>query len=353
MILFVAQYPSNENQHDGMIQRVANIDQIAEDMPRCYLDISFRKFFSKEVIYKKNLTIYRLNFFLHFFKIHSLLNLANLVYIHSAYNAIKVSVFRYRSLVIFDAHGVVPEEMRQEGKSLSALIYSFYERKILLKCDYLVSVTQKLASHLLAKYPQVDPPLVLILPILPRTHPEVAMKEIQKSKRPQNSVIYAGGTQIWQNIDKMIFAARLKSDMKFTFLSADSSRFQKMFSEYEIDNSECKTVLPQDVFRYYLRNRYGFLLREENLINSVACPTKLVEYLQWGVIPILITGNIGDFNDYSLQYVTLDNFLSGELPKEETIVTMRQNNFKVVQDLIDFSYLNKEKLKILFASHAY
>ena len=37
------------------------------------------------------------------------------------------------------------------------------------------------------------------------------------------------------------------------------------------------------------------LRREEILVNAVACPTKLVEYMYWGVVPVVITPNIGDF----------------------------------------------------------
>jgi hypothetical protein len=113
--LVVSTYPSGDNLKEGMVQRVAHIDSLMASVPRNYLDISFRRFLRREVRSDGLATVYCLNFFVHFFLILRLLRAARTVYVHSAYNALRMMVFPTRARIIFDAHGVVPEECAQEG----------------------------------------------------------------------------------------------------------------------------------------------------------------------------------------------------------------------------------------------
>jgi hypothetical protein len=86
---------------------------------------------------------------------------------------------------------------------------------------------------------------------------------------------------------------------------------------------------------HYLAHEYGFVLRDESLVNRVACPTKLVEYLYWGVLPVVITPRIGDFDAGSLRAVTLEQFLRGELPDAASRpLRMRRHNQTAVLALI-------------------
>jgi len=55
-----------------------------------------------------------------------------------------------------------------------------------------------------------------------------------------------------------------------------------------------KTVSPEDITIELTPYQYGFILRDEHIMNQVSCPIKLCEYLANGVIPIMSQG-IGDF----------------------------------------------------------
>ena len=64
----------------------------------------------------------------------------------------------------------------------------------------------------------------------------------------------------------------------------------------------------------YTKCHYGFILREDIVVNRVACPTKLVEYLAMGVVPIVDSANIGDFRTMGMRSITLEQLLRGDLP---------------------------------------
>lgn len=53
---------------------------------------------------------------------------------------------------------------------------------------------------------------------------------------------------------------------------------------------------------------YVFVLRDDILVNQVACPTKIVEYLNYGIIPIVLSENIGDFKELGYEYLSINDF---------------------------------------------
>lgn len=49
----------------------------------------------------------------------------------------------------------------------------------------------------------------------------------------------------------------------------------------------------------------GFLLREATLFNEVATPTKLVENITYGIVPAVLSPDIGDFLQYGYRYLLI------------------------------------------------
>lgn len=333
MIVVLAPFPSRDNEKDGMIQRVAHVDALISPMRRVYLQISSRRFLQKEIIVQDEVTVYSLNLFLHVFLISRLLKSAGLIYIHSVHNALFLMFFKTRAHVVFDAHGVVPEEVKQQGRPWVALWYSFVERYILARCNTLVCVTNSMLAHLRLKHGERAERKELVLPILPFVGEVSDSDRVLRSRRDQLSVIYAGGTQVWQNLELMLAAAERQKLMHYTFLTGDLAHFEAQLKERSDFAYECLTVSPQNVKDYYLKHEYGFILRDDNLINRVACPTKLVEYLYWGVIPVLLTPRIGDFDVDSLHAVTLSQFVCGKFPSDSEREAMRRYNHKVILDM--------------------
>lgn len=350
MIVVVAPYPSPENQKDGMIQRVAHIDELMVSLPRIYLDLSFRRFVRKDVQVRGETTVYRLNLITHFFLICRLIKRAKLLYIHSAYNALKAIAFPTDAHVVFDAHGIVPEELTQEGQALAARLFTFAERLVLRRCNTLICVTRSMLTHFNDKHGYRSGREEIILPILPKLGFSDDSNQALHTIRDDQSVIYAGGMQAWQNVDKMIAAAIRQPALTYTFLTGNPEQFKVRLQASSIQRFCCETVSPEQVRDYYLRHQYGFVLRELDIVNAVACPTKLVEYLYWGVLPIVITPRIGDFDETNLSGILLKNFENGFFPNAETAKKMRQRNQASVLDLIASAQFYQDRLRKLLRS---
>jgi hypothetical protein len=124
-------------------------------------------------------------------------------------------------------------------------------------------------------------------------------------KYEANVFCYAGGMQPWQGFDKIV---RLYKDIE----KKRDDVFLKVYSK-EIDIA--KTIIeeaslkrysidcvPQEKMDEVLSNcKFGFIIREDTIINNVATPTKLATYIGNGVIPIF-TSSIKSFRELSENY---------------------------------------------------
>lgn len=347
MIVVLAPFPSKHNEKDGMIQRIAHIDALMAPTKRVYLQISSRRFFQKKITTQNEVTIYSLNLFRHALLISQLLKNASLIYIHSVHNALYCLLFRFTAHVALDAHGVVPEEVKQQGHPWVALWYSLIERYILARCNTLICVTNTMLSHLKRKHGARPGRKELILPILPFVNEAFDSDHIMQCRRDKLSVIYAGGTQVWQNLEMMLAAAEKQNLMHYTFLTSDPAPFEDKLKEKSNLAYKCLTASPQKVKDYYLKHEYGFILRDNNLINHVACPTKLVEYLYWGVIPIVNSPRIGDFNMDSLHAVSLNQFIRGDFPGKSERRAIRRRNHKLILNIFTSAKSSQHEIKQL------
>lgn len=344
-ICVIAPFPTQANEKDGMIQRVAHIDEIMADVPRTYLYISIKHHWRMQMRIEGLVTIHSLNIFMHFLHILRIMRAAKLIYIHSAYNALYAMLFPTRAKIVFDAHGVVPEELLAMDRKWMALVMGRAESSILNRCDVLVCVTRSMLEHFHRKYGLKPGREEIVLPILPKFGGGECADLAISTLRDANSVIYAGGMQVWQNVDGMISAARQQPHLNYTFLTGLVDDFSAKLRSGNVQKFRCESVAPDRVKEYYLTHQFGFILREDNIINAVACPTKLVEYVFWGVIPIAITPCIGDFDFNSLRIVTLEQFVAGELPDVKSAHEMRVHNQKTMLKLISAAHESHARLK--------
>lgn len=335
MIVFIAPFPALSDEKDGMIQRIASIDSLVTDLPRVYLDISFRRFWFKRTHHFGEATVFQLNGLLHFFVIVSWLRKASIVYIHSVYNSLKALSAYWIAKPITDLHGVVPEENRYEGYIGRARLYGLVERIALRQSAAVVFVTSAMKRHFQRKHGRQSPSdhIIPILPKLSDTRGQCV--NVLGVIRDAKTVIYAGGLQVWQNVPMMIEAAATATQFRFVFLSGEAPALQQLADSANIDNFKCASVEPNQVPDHYLTCTYGFVLRDPVLVNQVACPTKLVEYLYWGVIPIVLTPDIGDFNELGFVFITLADFIGGRMPDDNAVGLMRVRNRQVIERLIE------------------
>ncbi len=334
MILFIAPYPTIENEQEGMMQRIRTVDRIFENEKRTYAHISLYN--SEEDFISKELSIYNLNFNnnIDIKKLRDLILKANLIYVHSIYNGQYILPFYKYKKIITDMHGVVPEEEAYAGRTKFAEYLEKIEKFIVHNSHLIINVSKTMSEHLKNKYPDIKTEMT-VLPIIDNYQINIdKRKKISKKKRI--TAIYSGGTQKWQNTDLMIEAiAKAKDKFKFIILTKDFNQVREKINRYKLnDIVEIKSMTRNEIDEYYYRADFGFILRDDIVINRVACPTKLTEYLAYGIIPIVIQPEIGDFNASGYSYITLNDFVNGNIPCEDKIENLRNNNYRVIDRLM-------------------
>ena len=134
MVVFVSDYPTEENQADGMMQRIAAVDSIFADQPRLYLKIAFKHYFRPEARQQGLVRVERVNFFLHQSRIRRHFRDADCVYVHTVHQVLRAlpQIRRFGKKTVVDVHGVVPEELAYLGNSVYSRICQRVEAATLM-----------------------------------------------------------------------------------------------------------------------------------------------------------------------------------------------------------------------------
>jgi hypothetical protein len=319
-MIFLAAYPSGEVNREGMFQRIGSIDDLFREEQRVYISYSlFRNFFKKKCNINASVFTYNVNFFIHFFLILSLLRKEKRIYVHSLYNSLPILFISTGCRkIILDFHGTVPEELQFEGKLLKSFLYSILERLVVKKFTAVVFVTNAMKSYYHTKYKILKTKESIIYPILSRqlfVNESFNKKEFLKDIEISESdvvFIYSGNLQKWQNFNLVIDMINKTTNKNYKFIilsgEVDKARTLLMKTALYPENLIIKSVDSSELYKYYSVSHYGIILRDDHILNRVACPTKLVEYLYYGLIPIVKYDGIGDFLDYGYEFLHISKY---------------------------------------------
>lgn len=113
------------------------------------------------------------------------------------------------------------------------------------------------------------------------------------------SFVYAGSMDGWQCFEKTVkLFMQIKNripNATFTVLTAAQDRAKEILTKYGVD-AELKYVHYTKVDEELRKFKYGFIVRDNNIVNNVATPTKMNSYLANGIIPIF-TNVVGAFKE--------------------------------------------------------
>ncbi len=251
---------------------------------------------------------------------------------------------------IIDIHGVVPEEFRFHNDFFSAILYDGWERLAVRKSNVVIVVTEAMHNYLLQKFRTDLRGEVVAFPIFPNVIPCLTARPPVGGKPV---IVYAGGLHKWQQVPKMIDAIIRTSDSCLHhFYSPSPDIVRNMLPE----NIREKVVIGQkthsDLMKFYAQCHYGFILREDIVVNHAACPTKLIEYLATGIVPIVDCENIGDFKNFGMGFITLSDLLAGKLPSEEERQAIAQKNLAVYERLREIRQTGATKIYFAFTGNS-
>lgn len=322
-VICLTPYPNDQDIRDGYCQRIENIDERLETTTRTYIYLSVKyNWHWKSEKKRDQLILVDANIILHFRKLMAILASSENVYIPSVSSLrlfflplVSSPGFRKKN-IIFDVHGAYPEELRYNGHYLLSKLYEVLERFLFARATVCMFVTYSMQTYYLQKYPFISSRTLVVLPNLSETTLELPTAEQINFARELGITsadvvfIYSGNVQGWQNIPLMLDTIVSLSNprYKFIILTLKVREFQVLINEHGLSGRGIivKSVAPDELPNYYQLAHYGFVLRDPHILNQVACPTKMVEYLYHGIVPIVKSEDIGDFKELGYEFIEVE-----------------------------------------------
>ena len=206
---------------------------------------------------------------------------------------------------VFDCHGTAPDEVYMCHKNIAGLFFSKWLKKEQSKVVFEASltVTVSFKQKELLNLPQEK---WSFLPLLPSNHfftlPN-KRNDIRRTLGIDDSTVvfvYSGQNQKWQMSKETIkFFRRIEIREQNCFLlvlTGQVNSFDTLCKEENIKNYKVISVQYSEMPFYLDACDYGFCLRADHIVNKVASPTKVMEYLVRNVRPVL-TNYVGDFSE--------------------------------------------------------
>jgi len=145
----------------------------------------------------------------------------------------------------------------------------------------------------------------------------ISIEEVLVTKYPmdkdKNSFVYIGSISAWQMFEESLcFYSKLNLEGKsLTVFTRDVEEAENLLSKHSID-AEVISADREVVFEKLKRFSFGFVMRNDSLVNRTASPIKFMEYAANGVIPIT-TSHVGDYsNFFSDNILNIDFYGEGE-----------------------------------------
>lgn len=252
---------------------------------------------------------------------------------------------------VFDYHGVVPEESVFDGYCTVRDKKYNYQKRIekfaLEHAKSIVCVSNSFKKYLMDTFALKDKQIYVVPCCINEEDVEFDLNVRNKIRQELNIcnrkiIIYAGSITKYQCIEEMIwlFSEILKKDKSFyfIFLCAYSNYpvAEKVFEKYRINKADyyIGSVSHEDVKKYYGASDFGIIIRENHLLNRVASPTKIAEYLSCG-LPIIGTNCIGDINNINTEKIIFD---FEDIKKRLPSCADRIVEFKISEKLREANY---------------
>lgn len=340
---------NRENEKDGYVQRIKAIDTTAlNNLCRIYLydegsDCQVMRFDFIDPLH--GYIVFNSHDKENLLEIIQLVKYCGMTYTHSLLRFMEDrsnkelwNIFDLDNVKHFwDMHGTVPEEYELSGSALGCQLANNIESVLAEKVDVVVVVTHAMGRYLKQKYPSIKAEIVVV-PIF--TKEMLGAVPCEKQNLEDGiSVVYAGGTQPWQNIGLMQDIIHATHRMYcYKIFVPDPEGFWNLWGEGS-HRTECKveSKTPQELYEEYKSCDLGLILRDPSPVNYVACPTKVIEYLKYGIIPVLKSTEIGDFVDMGMKYILYTDLINGIQLSERERKKMAESNYQILDKLMEAS----------------
>ena len=188
--------------------------------------------------------------------------------------------------------GIGPEEFRMvNGNSLKSWLGSkileIFDRRALQRSKIAVFVSESMRDFFEKKYKHKTSKAIII----PCYNKNIDAELFFNKERYENlNFVYAGGLSAWQCIDEtlLIFKEIVSKEpsAKLTLLTSEEQKANELINKYALKNVAVDYVKLEHLQKRLSEFKYGFLIRDNNIVNNVATPTKMNSYMACGLLPI-------------------------------------------------------------------
>ena len=351
-IAIVAPFPHSHVVHEGWMSRISSIDEQFEGLARIYLN--FSEAHDDSLCNEIRHDAERSEVFLNPLGknssavVSALAENIDAFYVHTLHLAEYVLPWLKTGKVYVDIHGVTPEEEELMGNVHLRERYEAVEQEVLQSAKCCICVSRAMAEHYAEKYPSLRPKW-LTIPVSVSLFATLETAGVPLPDDRYPSVLYSGGTQEWQNLEAMLALAESAGrEIAFRFLSHDHVLIQRRIEDLAMTHPPSvgycrKAELPAA----YAAADFGLVLRDESPVNRVSCPTKLVEYLLFRLVPVVRSPHMGDFHRLGYAYVTEDEFRDGFIPDSASRDWMAEQNLHVVSQLTEQFHAGVRELRTM------
>ena len=239
------------------------------------------------------------------------------------------------SKTIYWSQGVGPEEYYMYGGSfLKFKMKSFMEFVSIKTSNLVFMVSDRMLKHYNEKY-KYSGSNFMIMPCYNLDYEtNLAIETSERYDIP--SFVYAGALNAWQCIDKTLLIFKefqyTVNNATLTLLVKEKQLAHDLIKKYNLNSVEVKYVKLSELQDELKRFKYGFIIRENNIVNNVATPTKMNSYLASGVIPIFT-----DALDSFANNITLGS-------KHTLCMSSKESVRNITKTLLNF---DKNKISVL------
>ena len=245
-------------------------------------------------------------------------------HVGSAFAINLLKILKIDKPVIADIRGVIGEELLNQNTLLSKFYYSQaknIERYVFKYCDYLFFVSHNMQKYYMDKYDFKQHSAVFSTIVdeslfyASSEKRNITREQLKISDRL--SYVYVGGVDYWQNLDKILLKfdkINKENKTKFFFIVLTNNK-QWVFdfchkNNIELDNFYIDSLSYDKVPLYLNAADFGVIVRNNDLINFVASPTKINEYLACGLKVINDLEQIGiNQNFLKVEYKNIKNII--------------------------------------------
>jgi glycosyltransferase involved in cell wall biosynthesis len=207
---------------------------------------------------------------------------------------------------LFDLRGAIAEESElRRGTSFQAWIIRHMVRSAVRRAGRVACVSKNLKAYIAERTGRGD---AIVIPCCVEAATfgfDAAARTRIRSEFGFGAdhivICYAGGSAVWQRTEDILrlCAEITKRDprFRFLFLTYKPESLKQSFTDLvgRGDRAAFLSVPQAQVASYLSAADAGIIMRHDNLVNNVASPVKIAEYLICG-LPVVLTAGIGDYS---------------------------------------------------------